>query len=242
MKVINDLVYFDNLKIMQDNRFFNFSLDSVLLPNFVTINKSTKNILDLCTGNAPIPLILSKRTNAKIYGIEIQKEIYELAIESIKLNKLEDKINIINDNIKNIEQYFKIEFFDTITCNPPYFKCDKESNVNLEEVKAIARHEKEITLEEVISIASKYLKNKGNFALVHRTDRLIEIINLFQKYNVEPKKIRFIYPKQGSESNLFLIEGIKCGKPGLKLLSPLIVHDEEGNYSEEILKIFGKEK
>ena len=122
MKVVNDLLNYSNLKIVQDDNFFNFSLDSVLLPNFVKINKGTKKILDLGTGNAPIPMILSTMTSAKIYGIELQKEIYDLAIESLKINNLEDRIEIINDNIKNLDKYFESNSFDVIVSNPPYFK------------------------------------------------------------------------------------------------------------------------
>ena len=238
MKVVNDLLGYSKLKIVQDNKCFNFSLDSVLLPNFVTISKKVKNILDIGTGNAPIPLILSTITDANIYGIELQKEIYDLAIESLKINKLEDRINLINDNVKNIDKYFDKSFFDVILSNPPYFRLDEKSNINDEEIKTIARHEKELKLEELIEISSKYLKNNGKFAMVHRTDRLIEIITLLKKYILEPKKIRFIYPKEDRESNLVLIEAVKGGKMGLKVLNPLIVHNEDGNYSKEILDIF----
>ena len=141
MKVVNDLLNYSNLKIVQDDNFFNFSLDSVLLPNFVKINKGTKKILDLGTGNAPIPMILSTMTSAKIYGIELQKEIYDLAIESLKINNLEDKIEIINDNIKNLDRYFEPNSFDVIVSNPPYFKYTEGSNINESIQKTIARHE-----------------------------------------------------------------------------------------------------
>lgn len=238
MKVINDLVGYSNLKIVQDNKYFNFSLDSVLLPNFVTINKNVKNIMDLGTGNAPIPLILSTRTKAKIHGIELQKEIYDLAVETLKINSLENSINLINDNIKNLGNYFEERFFDIIISNPPYFKMDEFSNINNEEIKTIARHEKEITLEEIVENSSKYVKDYGIVALVHRVDRLIEIVTLFKENNIEPKKIRFIYPKENKESNLVLIEGVKRGKSGLKVMPPLIIHEENGEYSKEVLSFF----
>lgn len=241
MKVINELLNYNNMKIVQDNEYFNFSLDSVLLPNFVTLNSNCKNILDLGTGNAPIPLILSTKTQARIYGIELQKEIYDMAIESIKINKLTDKINIINDNMKNLNKYFDINFFDVIVSNPPYFKMNEKSNVNETIQKTIARHEKEIKLSEIVEIARKYLKNGGIFAIVHRTDRLIEIIDLFKKNNIEPKKIQLIYPKENTESNLVLIEGRKNGNIGLKVLPPIIVHNKNGTYKEEIKSIFSAE-
>ena len=122
MKILNDLLDYDNMKIYQDDEYFNFSLDSVLLGNFVTLRSRVKNIIDFGTGNAPIPLIMTTRTDSKIYGIELQKEIYELAKESVSINNLESKIELINDDIKNINNYFDQGFFDVITCNPPYFK------------------------------------------------------------------------------------------------------------------------
>lgn len=238
MKVVNDLLNYNNYKIVQDDQFFNFSLDSVILPNFVSIPKNTRRILDLGTGNAPIPIILSTMTNAEIYGIELQKEIYELAIESIKINNLDSKIKIINDNIKNLGNYFEPNSFDVIVSNPPYFRYEEKSNVNNNIQKTIARHEKEIKLSEIVYFAKKYLNNNGIFAMVHRTDRLIEIIEEFKKNNIEPKKIRLLYPKFGSESNLFLIEGRKNGNIGLKILPPLYVHENNGEYSDEIKKMF----
>lgn len=238
MKVINDLLDYKNLKIVQNDEWFNFSLDSVLLPNFIKISKNDKKILDLGTGNAPIPMILSTMTDAEIYGIELQKEIYDLAIESLKINKLDNRIKIINDNIKNLDKYFDINSFDIIVSNPPYFKYNEKSNINESIQKTIARHEKEITLKEIVFTAKKYLKNNGTFAMVHRTDRLIEIIEDFKKNNIEPKRIRLIYPKSCQESNMVLIEGRKNGKTGLKILPPLIAHKENGEYTDEVKKMF----
>ena len=238
MEVKNRLLNYKDLVIMQNTDWFSFSLDSVLLPNFVTINKNIENIIDFCTGNAPIPIILSTKTNAKIYGVELQKEIYELAVKTIKLNNLENKIEIINDDIKNLSNYFETEFFDIITCNPPYFKYSENSNINKNKIKTIARHEVYIDLNIIFSIAKKILKNGGVIAIVHRPDRLIEIIETMKKNNIEPKKIQFIYPKENSECNAILIEGKKNGKPGLRILKPVYVHDEDGNYKEDIKKLF----
>lgn len=238
MKVINDLLDYNGLKIVQNTDWFSFSLDSVLLPNFVTINKNTNKILDLGTGNAPIPMILSTKCDAKIYGVEIQKDVYELACESIKINKLEDRIELINDDMKNLSKYFEINSFDIIVCNPPFFKKNERSKINNDEHKIIARHEVNITLEEVIHIASKYLKNSGVFAMVHRSDRLIEIIEILKKYNMEPKKIQLIYPHENSNSNIMLIEARKNGNIGLKILPPVYAHLENGDYTEYIKNMF----
>ena len=238
--IINDLVFFDNIKIVQNKDYFNFSLDSIILPYFVQINPSTKKIMDLCTGNAPIPMILSMRTNAEIYGVELQKEIYELAVQSIKLNKQFKNIKLINENVKNIINLYETDYFDIITCNPPYFKKEEKSIINNNKIKSIARHEIEINLEDIIKVSRKLLKNGGSLNLVHRTDRLIEIIDLMKKNNIEPKRIRFVYSKIGKESNLVLIDGRKNGSTGLKILPPLYVHNSDGSYTEEILKMFGK--
>ena len=238
-KIINDLLYFDNIKIVQNKNYFNFSLDSVLLPYFVEIKPKTKKILDLCTGNAPIPMILSTKTKAKIIGVEIQKEIYDLAVESIKINKI-DNIELINRDAKALYNDYETDSFDIITCNPPYFKNSEKSIINDNNIKSLARHEISINLDDIMKLSKKLLKNNGSLYLVHRTDRLINIINKMQEYNIEPKRIQFIYPKVGKKSNLFLIEGRKNGKTGLQLLCPLIVHNEDNTYTDEILKVFGK--
>lgn len=237
---INDLVYFKNIKIVQNKDYFNFSLDSILLPNFVEITRKTKKILDMCTGNAPIPLILSTKTDAKIYGVELQKEVYDLAKETIKINNLDNQIELINDNIKNLKKIFDTETFDIITCNPPYFKKKDDSIINENKVKSIARHEIEMELEDVMIISKALLKNEGSLALVHRTDRLIEIIELMKKHNIEPKRMRLIYPKVKMESNLVLIDGRKNGKEGLKILPPLYIHNDDNSYTSEVLEMFGK--
>ena len=241
-KVINDLVYFKNIKIVQNKNYFNFSLDSVLLPSFVNINKSTKKIIDFCTGNLPIPLILSTKTDAEIYAVEIQKEIYDLAKETLVINNLENRIKLINDDVNNIVNMFETDTFDIITCNPPYFKKNEDSLVNENIVKSIARHEIKINLEDIIKTSRKLLKNGGSLYIVHRTDRLIEIIDLMKKNNIEPKRIRFVYPKENKESNLVLIEGCKNGNTGLKILPPLYVHNDDGSYRDEILSMFGDER
>lgn len=239
-KIINDLVYFDNLKIVQNKNYFNFSLDSILLPNFAPITENTKLILDLCTGNAPVPLVLTTKTNAKIIGVELQKEVFELAKESVELNNLTEQIELINDNINNIVTKYETDTFDLITCNPPYFKHSEQSITNDNEIKSIARHEIHMKLEDVFKISKKLLKNGGSICMVHRTDRLMEIIEKMKNNNIEPKRVQFIYPKMNSESNLVLVDGRKNGKTGSKVLAPLYVHNEDGSYTDEVLKLFGK--
>ena len=240
MERINDLVGYKNLKIFQNNDWFKFSLESVLLPCFVIINKNTNNILDLCTGNAPIPLVLSTKTKAKIYGVEIQEDVYELGKKSVEINKLENQIELINDDVKNLNNRFESDTFDIITCNPPYFKDIDTSKKNDDIHKIIARHEVSLTMEDVAKVVRKLLKNDGKFYLVHRTERFLELTNLLMSYNIMPKRVRFIYPKENTESNLFMLEAVKNGKYGLKLESPLYVHNNDGTYKEEILKMFNE--
>ena len=236
MKVINDLLDF-NKKIVQDTDYFNFSLDSVLLVNFCNIRKDYK-IIDICSGNCPIPLMLENKVNNKIYAVEIQKEIYELGKESIKINNLEDKIELLNMDAKELTNEFETDTFDLITCNPPYFKLEDKSIKNDNDIKSNARHELLITLEDIFKISRKLLKNNGKLVMVHRTERLNEIIELSKKNNLEIKRLQFIYPRINEESNMIIIEAHKNGKPGLKVLPPIIVHDQEGNYNKEINEMF----
>lgn len=238
MKVINDLLGYKNLNIVQDTQMFSFSLDSVLLPNFITLNKKVEKILDIGCGNGPIPLILSTKTNAKIIGVEIQHEVAALANESVKLNNLNNQIQIINDDINNLVKNLETEMFDVITCNPPFFKALETSNFNQSDYKTIARHEVNLTIEQVIKISRKLLKNKGILGIVHRPERLMEILFLLNENNLIPKKIKFVYPRFNSEANMVLIEAKKNGNPGLKVLEPLFVHQDNGDYTDYVKKYF----
>lgn len=235
--VVNDLVGYDNLKIVQNSKYFNFSLESVMIPKFCVLKNNMK-IIDFCTGNAPIPMILSTLTDSNIIGVELQKEIYDLAVQSIKINNLEDRITLLNMNVLDIFNVYETDSFDLITCNPPYFKVSEFSNLNDNMIKSIARHEIEIKLEDICRISKKLLKNNGSLVLVHRTDRLSEIINMLLKYNLQPKRIRFLYPKEQENSNLVLIDARKNGNIGLKVLPPLICHNMDGSYTKEVLDMF----
>ena len=161
-----------------------------------------------------------------------------MAIESVKLNNLDNQITIINDDINEYYKNLETDSFDVITCNPPYFKYIESSNINKSDYKTIARHEVKLNLNNIFTIAKKILKNNGVIAIVHRPERLIDIIMEMKKNNIEPKKIRFVYPKKGSEANILLVEGSKNGKPGLKILPPLFTHLDNGEYSEEVKKYF----
>ena len=238
MKVINCLLGYKDMYIMQDNEMFNFSLDSVLLPNFITINKKINNVLDIGCGNAPIPLILSTKTSANIIGVEIQKEVYDLAIESVSYNKLNDRIKIYNEDINEFWKNLPLGGFDIITCNPPFFKYKDDSKINKNDYKTIARHEKQLNLEQICDISKKLLKNNGVLGIVHRPERLIDIILEMKKNNIDPKKVQLVYPHKDSNATILLIEGRKTGNPGLKILPPLYSHKSNGDYTDEIKKFF----
>lgn len=237
MEVINDLLNYGNLKIVQNSNWFSFSLDSVLLADFVKVNNKMK-IIDFCTGNAPIPLFLSTKTKSEIIGVELQKEVFLLAEKSIRLNNLENQIKVLNMDVNDIPNIYDTDVFDLITCNPPYFKMSEKSNTNKDNIKAIARHEINLNLDNIFKIAKKVLKNNGKIAMVHRTDRLIDIISSMKKNNIEPKRLKIIYPFKDSKSNMILIEGAKNGKPGLEIEKSLIVHNIDGAYTNEVLKVF----
>ena len=212
MKVINDLFDYENLKIVQNEDYFKFSIDSILLAEYAKINNSDNKILDLCSGNLPIPFILNYKYHKKIDAIELQNEIYNYGKESIEINKLEEDINYINDNVKNIFNYYEEESFDVITCNPPYFK---ESLKNENNIKSIARHEIEITLEDIIRISSKLLKSNKTFYLVHVPNRIDEIILLCNKYNMNVKEITVVNNSH-MQPMLVLVKAVKNSKIGLK--------------------------
>ena len=232
MEVLNDILGYKNRKIYQDSECFSFSLDSIMLANFATIRFRDNKIADLGSGNGVIPLILSLRTNKNIIGVEIQKKLSDMAKRSIEYNGLEDQIQIINQDMKDFAKSEYFESFDLITCNPPYFKIKDKNFLNDSYEKIIARHEVEINLSELLVVARKLLKNNGNFAIVHRPERLIEILLEFRKNNIEPKRIQFVYEKISKGSTLVLIEGQKGGKEGLKIENPIVMYNEDDSMTD----------
>lgn len=240
MIVKNNLLNYKNAYIFQDTEYFKMSLDSLLLSKFVTINLRDKKFLDLATGNAPIPMLLTYRTKAKIYGVEIQKAMYNLGRISINENNMKDQISLINDDINNLANVFEPDTFDIITCNPPYFKTNNALFENDNKIKSMARHEKTLSLEDVFKISRYLLKNNGKLAMIHRSERFMEILLLMKKYNFEPKKIRFVYPNKEKDSDLVLIECTLNGKSGVKVMKPLYVYDKKNVYSKEVEDMFGE--
>lgn len=226
-KQLNWLFDYPNLKIYQYEEGFKFSLDSILLAEFATIRKSDENILDLCTGNGVIPILLHFKYKKKVVGVELQKEIANLARESIKENGMEQAISIIEDNVLELENYFPGNNFDVILSNPPYFKYHHPNFVNHNSLKSIARHEIAIRLEELIKIAGSLLKNKGRFYLVHIPERLDEIIVFANKYGFGIKKIQFVHSKLTETPIIVLVALVKNGKFGCKILPPISIEGVE---------------
>lgn len=239
MKQIHELLGYKNIKIIQDTEMFSFSVDSMLLADFIKTTYKTKNIIDLCCGNAPIPLFLTLKTKALITGIEIQKDVFDLAVESIKMNELEKQITILNDDLKDIHKKIGANKFDIVSCNPPYFKYVETSNVNKNDYLTIARHEIKATLEDIVIESKKLLTDGGYLYMVHRCDRFSEICEVFTKNCFQIKTLRFVYSKQDSKEALFvLIEARKNKNPGTKILPPLYIYDESNHYSKEVMEIF----
>ena len=236
MEKIYDILGYKDLNIYQDSSFFSFSLDSIILANYSTIRVRDKKIVDFCTGNAVVPIILSRRCDKIIDCVEIQEKLYDLAVKSIKLNKLEDRINIINDDVKNFSMNH-LNVYDLVLCNPPYFKNLENSSKNFSVEKMIARHEICINLDEVCHSASLVLKDNGTLSMIHRTDRLIDVILCMKNNNIEPKRIMFIHEKKDLPSNMFLVEGQKNGKSGLKIDKPYILYNDDNTMTDEYKRI-----
>jgi len=229
-----DYLLAEDLRIIQSPSVFSFSLDAVLLSKFVNVPFQKGKLVDLCTGNGVIPLFLSARTKGHITGVELQSRLYDMAERSVRYNKLEDQITIIQGDVRTISPQLGVEKYDVVTCNPPYFPAHEASEKNLKEHVAIARHEIHLKLDEMIYSASKLLKQGGKAAFVHRPGRLLDIVTAMRNNRLEPKRIRFVYPKEGKEANTLLIEGIKDGKADLKILPPLYVYGDDGAYTPEV--------
>ena len=232
----------NNLKIIQNKEYFCFGIDSVLLANFVNSSSSKNVILDLCTGSGVIPIIISaKKVYKKIFGVELQEKMYDLFTRNVTYNKLEDKISCIKEDIKNvnsIKDKIGQDKVDIIVCNPPY-KMVGTGLVNKNDVKYIARHEAKCNLEDVFKSASLLLKSKGKLYIVHKPQRLVDLLSVSRKYNLEAKKIQLVIPKINKKPSIVLIEYVKDGKNEVDILEPLIEYKEDGDYTDEIYRIYG---
>ena len=233
---IDDL-QIDDLKIIQNKDWFCFGIDSVLLSGFASEIHRNSRILDLGTGTGILALLLSSKVeNSKITGIEIQKDVTEMAIKSVKLNNLEDRIEIINKNVKELKND---SLYDAVVTNPPYKK-EGTGITNKNNVKLISRHEINGNLEDFIKAASISLKDNCSMYMVNRPERLADIFEYSRKYNLEPKVLQIVYSKTNSKPNLVLVKATKYANRYLKVLEPLYIYKENGEYTDEVKKIYGK--
>ncbi|MGG1550446.1 tRNA1(Val) (adenine(37)-N6)-methyltransferase [Paenibacillus ferrarius] len=232
---IDDLLTYD-LKIIQSDEVFSFSMDAVLLGRFASVPPKGR-VLDLCTGNGVVPLLLSTRTRADIWGVEIQERLADMAKRNAVLNGLEGRLHMVQGDLKTIHSELGHGQFDVVTVNPPYLPVPNgEQNTNAH--FAAARHEIHCTLEDVIAACAKQVKAGGKVAMVHRPTRLVDICTLMRQYRIEPKRIRFVHARAGEEAMMVLIEGIKDGKPEIRTLPPLIVYAMEKDYCQELQEIY----
>jgi tRNA1(Val) A37 N6-methylase TrmN6 len=232
-----DYLPISHLKIIQSHKVFSFSLDAVLLAQFAWLPLKRGKIMDLCTGNGAVPLLLSTRTQAFIDGVEIQERLADMAVRSVRLNGKEDRISIYQLDLKEAPLRFERHSYDVVTCNPPYLPV-MGGQTNLNPHVAIARHELFCTLEDVLASASALLRPKGRVALVHRPGRLVDLFTLMRRYELEPKRMCLVYPKANKPPNMVLIEGLKQGQAELTLLPPLIVYGDDNRYTARMNRIY----
>ena len=228
----------NNYKIIQDPDRFCFGMDAVLLSGFAKVAPGAK-VLDMGTGTGIIPILLEAKTKAAhLTGLEIQPDSADMARRSVKLNHLEEKIDIVTGDIKEAVSLFGAASFDVVTCNPPYMT-EHHGLTNEYTPKAIARHELLCNLEDVIGQAAKLLRPGGSFFMVHRPFRLVDIMVLMREYRLEPKRMKLVYPFVDKEPNMVLIEACRGGRPRMTVEKPLIVYREPGKYTDEIYDIYG---
>lgn len=233
-----DELHRNGYKIIQNQETFCFGMDAVLLSGFAKVKLGEK-VLDMGTGTGIIPILLEAKSQGKHFtGLEIQKESADMARRSVAYNHLEDKISIVEGDIKEADRLFALASFDVITCNPPYMT-GNHGLLNPNMPKAIARHELLCTFEDVARQAERLLKPGGRFYLVHRPFRLAELIITLSKYHLEPKRMKMVHPFLDKEPNMVLIEAMRGARPRITVEAPLIVYKEPGVYTDEIYDIYG---
>ena len=235
-----DDLQINNLKIIQNINGFCYGIDSVLISDFAKKMKKNAKIIDLGTGTGVIALLLTAKVNPrKVIGVEIQDSIAEMAQRSVQLNHLEDKVEILREDIRNLDKILEKNSFDVIVTNPPYMKIHTGLR-NENNIKLISRHEVECTLEDIAKISSRLLNENGEIYMVHRPDRLVDIMEIFRKFKLEIKELRMVHSKENMQANLVLIKAVKNAKPFLKIDKPLFVYKTDGEYTSEILEIYNK--
>ena len=238
---VDDLEY-KGLKLIQNKNGFCFGVDAVLLSDFAKGIKKNSNVVDLGAGTGIISILLCGKTNLKkIYSIELQEEVADMAKRSVKLNNLEDKMEVLNVNLKDCFDVLEKYKFDAVVTNPPYKKHNTGAQ-NIDRRQLISRHEVECDLDDVIKTSSLLLKDLGELYMVHRAERMADIFVTLRKYKLEPKLVRFVHPKEGEKPNLILVKAVKCAKEYLKIEKPLVIYQENGDYTDEIYEIYDKKR
>ena len=231
----------NGFRIIQIPFCFCFGMDAVLLANFARISPKA-DVIDLGTGTGIVPLLLAAKSKGQSWtGLEIQENMVDMARRSVEMNEVTEKVNILQGDLKAVREMFKPARFGAVTSNPPYMK-ENSGLKNPSDTIYISRHEVSASLEDVVSAASYLLKTNGTFTMVHRPSRLPEIMEMMVKYRLEPKRMQLVQPTVDKEPNLVLIEGVKEAGRECRILPTLAVYDEEGNYTEELLRYYGKEK
>ncbi len=234
---IDDL-QINNCYIIQNPEKFCFGMDAVLLSGFARIKKG-ETVLDIGTGTGILPILLAAKTEGRSFtGLEIQAESADMARRSVSLNKMQDRIDIVTGDIREADAIFGAASYDVVVTNPPYMN-ENHGIVNPDAPKAIARHEIMCSLEDVVGQAARLLKVNGRLYMVHRPFRLVDIIELMVKYRLEPKRLRMVYPYAGKEPSMVLIEGVKGGRRRLAVQKPLIIYNDDREYTEEIKRDYG---
>lgn len=234
-----DDLQLNGLRIIQKVDGFCYGIDAVLLANFASVKRGGRAV-DLGTGTGIIPLIMSQKTEAgKLIGIEIQPEMAEMANRSVQYNGLEERIQILNQDVRLAVDILGLATFDTVVTNPPYIKYGG-GLLNPSDTKAISRHEILCKLEDIIKASSQLLRPNGAFFMIHRPDRLVDILCLMRQWNIEPKLLRMVHPYAEKEPNLILVHGHKFGNVQLKVMKPLTVYNSKGEYTDEVLNIYGR--
>ncbi|MBU1711981.1 MAG: tRNA1(Val) (adenine(37)-N6)-methyltransferase [Proteobacteria bacterium] len=232
-----DTFFNGNISVKQNRNGYRFSIDAILLAGHVKTNSGDR-ILDIGTGSGIISLILASRNpQINIYGVEVQKNLADIAILNVKDNNLEDRIKILCADIKNLNADMISGPLDIVVSNPPYRKAES-GRVNSDNQRAIARHEIDITLTDILKAASRLLHVSGRFIIIYPSERIADVVTQMRLSGIEPKNFRFIYSKSNSESKLVIVEGLKGGRTGAKIVSPLVIYNDDGTYTDEVNRMF----
>ena len=232
-----DTFFNGKVTVKQEKLGYRFSIDAVILAHRVR-PKPGERIVDLGTGCGIVPLIVGFRhPEVQMFGIEIQKELADIADVNVRENGMEKKIRILCRDIRTIKTAMFKEPVDIVVSNPPFHKA-ASGRINPNRQRAVARHEIRITLLDVVKAAGDILKRAGLFVLVYTSERLPELVQHMRSCRIEPKNVRFIHSREKSESKIMMMEGVKQGKPGLTVGPPIVIYNEDGTYTEEIEAMF----